>query len=165
MTTTADHRSTTSLETLQTLLEGLENLTGDVEAIAEAHGQGDACTDLSWTARQLRDLISSSDPASPAGGKAAMVHPARMNEHMRVRADRRMRRRVSGYPELYVGTFAGGDPLFALWLAICDDRLLRNLATTHQALGGAGWREAYDARTDPLAYADRLTFDVLTHDD
>ncbi|WP_157277113.1 hypothetical protein [Oerskovia sp. Root22] len=96
---------------------------------------------------------------------AALVHPALMDEHVRVRAERRMRRRVPGYPNQYLQQFAGGDPAFALWLAIIDDRLTRNLATTHHALGGAGWREAYDHGTNPQTYADDLTLAALTHND
>jgi len=90
---------------------------------------------------------------------AINCHPAQLEGEQRAAIEERIRRRLTGYPDRYVTEYANGDVDFALWLALVDLRLTRQIWLTHRDIADRPWREDYDAGRDPIDAADEAAED------
>lgn len=54
-----------------------------------------------------------------------------------------------------------GEPSFALWLALVDNRMVRAVGVTHRDIGDWNWRDSFDAGDRPAEAA----LDALLDDD
>jgi len=59
-------------------------------------------------------------------------HPAQLEGEQRAALEERIRCRLTGYPDQYVTEYANGDADFALWLALVDLRLARQVWLSHR---------------------------------